>query len=198
MKLRAILVLVIVGAGLNCQVQASGDFSGNANLYLGAKSLDSNDWGDTDNQFAIGGSLDAKKENWPIHLAVEAIGSFGSGSAAGIDITSSVYELGVGVRKYMPIQKSFSVFVGGGPALLFGSIQEDGLRIDQSLNVIDVNRSDSDMGLGFWIGGGVLFNLSDKLNLGASIRYSQGDVKIFDQTRDAGGLLMNLIGGIRF
>ncbi len=199
MKIKLILALgLLLATGAVQRLVAAEGITGNINGYLGSKSLDDDDWGPNDDQLAMGASLDFSKGTWPINMVIEGITSGDSNDTAGIDVTSHVTELAVGVRKYWDVAPAVSFYGGGGPALLIGSIELSGSALNSSDVLVNVDDEDSGTGLGLWIGGGAVFHITPKINLGVNIRQSFGEVEIFDTDLEAGGLLINALAGVRF
>jgi hypothetical protein len=199
MKLKIIFSIVaLIGAALPTFANAAIDARGNFNGYLGMKYLDDEDWGENDDQVAVGISFDMVKQNWPFNLVMEGIVSSDSHDSGPIDTTSSIIELAVGARKYFDFTQNMSLYAGLGPTLFFGMIDEDGVRLAPGPSLENADRDDSGAGVGAWVGGGLIFRPNERLNFGLNIRQSWGEVEIFNRDREAGGLLVNLLGGVRF
>lgn len=177
----ALLLLVLaapVGAAF-----AGGD----ANILLGVKPLDKDDWAPVEDQGALGVEVTFGKESWPVWIAIdyfatadveEDIQVFGFG---GQDIVGSTVEFDLGVRKIWGKKKT-RPFLGGGVGLIGATLDLD---IDD----------DSDATAGLWINGGVFWRLGSRFNIGGTVRYSDAEVTIFGQDVQAGGLTYGLLLG---
>lgn len=164
----------------------------NINFFLGGKTLDRDDWGDADKQGAFGVQTTVTPENWPVSLAFDL---YGSGSTqniyvsnpvpATLDLYESTGEFDVGVRKIWKSGKT-RPFVGGGLAFL-------NAHTERNSGLVIV--SDADVSPGLWLGGGVFWRLGKKINLGFEARFSGGQVQLFGDDIQAGGLYFGALVG---
>lgn len=163
---------------------ATENYTGHALGHLGVKSLNSDDWGKLDDQLAVGASLDFRRPSWPINLALEMIYSADSHESRGVETEVVIAEFAGGVKKYFALARSLDLYVGGGPTIISASM--------------DAATDENDLGIGIWLGTGLLVNLGERFVVGGGLRYSTGDVELFDKNRDAGGMLVHATGGVRF
>ena len=63
-------------------------------------------------------------------------------------------------------------------------------------NNIRTTQDDSDVG--GWIGAGMYYEINPKYVLGLDVRYSRGEVTLFSNKRDAGGIYFGVTGGLQF
>ena len=54
------------------------------------------------------------------------------------------------------------------------------------------------MGLGFWAGAGALYTWGGWFGLGGQVQYTQGQIEVFGQHLNAGGVHVNALIGFRF
>lgn len=172
------LVVLLIGI-----VSASGSFaastSGNVLVSLGQKELEQG-WGEYDSQTAVGASFDIKGKDSPISFVVEHNVSAEINEVNNEDLVVVTSEFSVGIRTYFNREEAAVIpFVGLGVSY-FDATEE---RLNASDRVID----DDDAGSGYWAGAGVLWKISDRVALGATVRHSQGDVNLFGRELDAGG-----------
>jgi len=187
-------VLGITSAGpILLRAAAPSDFTGNISGALGGKSLDHDDWDPNQHQLLYGVQSDFRKTAWPISVAIDYMGSVGEKKRGGAHITGSTHEIAIGVRK---VWESFGVvapFIGAGPAVLVAQTQSS---VD--FNGGHVITEDSDAALGVWAGGGLLFRIDPRFNLGAGVRYSHAREKLFKTNVDAGGTEFMVLAGLHF
>jgi len=158
----------------------SDDFTGNISGYLGQKLLDDKDWGELDSQGSLGMIFDFKKQSWPVSIALDVIISGNEDTENGIKTEAGTMEVDLGVRKIFELSNSsIQPYIGGGIAIIgAGSRNRTG----------DVTLSDEDdTGTGAWIGGGMYYAATKSLNIGLDLRYSEAEVTLFDEDREAGG-----------
>jgi opacity protein-like surface antigen len=166
--------------------------------YLGSKNLNNNDWGTNDRQTAAGVSFDVQPPGSPLCLVVEGVLAGDTHDTGILETKSTTGEYAIGVRNYWNFGERWSLYGGLGPELVAGRIEISGIRVTAPFTLQSVETSDSDTGVGFWVGSGVLYHPTSKLHVGVNVRYSKGKIELFNQDRDAGGLLVNLVAGVRF
>ncbi len=165
----------------------AGDWTGNVSGYLGHKSLDDKDWPQLDSQPAGGVLFDIKRQDWPVSIAFDIIGS------GDVHEDGSQKDEGYTVEKHLGVRKIFDLpnysikpYVGGGVAFTYAEMNDkDG----------STTLSEDDSAVGGWVGGGMYFGLTPHLNLGLDVRYSKAEVTLFDKDREAGGLLAGVTAG---
>jgi opacity protein-like surface antigen len=151
------------------------------------------------------------KHEWPVMLAVDILGSaaddtfsyyyydyaYSYGYNEDVDFHASTFELDLGARKTWEFANSnIRPYIGGGLAGISGHVSVD---VDTPFG--SASDSQSDTGLGYWVGGGIYWKLGQKLNLGFNARYSSADVEFdrFDTGKvDAGGTHVGLLLGWGF
>ena len=173
--------------------------SGNINVLLGVKILDSGDWGDLQAQGAGGVQWDFKAPDWPLSVAIDFLGSYnehkqqfivpGTG-VVGDEWQALTSELDLGVRKHWGQGASIRPFVGGGIAVI-------GAQLEAQTSQYHYLR-DAGLGVGLWVNGGVLWTLSQHFNIGFDARISAAEVELFDQNMQAGGFYLGLLLGYRW
>lgn len=152
--------------------------TGNVNLFLGEKNLDS-DWGIYDDQGEFGILFDISGDYWPVSIAVDLLGSAHTEEYWWGDATASTGELDLGVRKVFDIPgTSFHPYVGGGLAFVSARYEET----DYYGTIYT-----EDDGTGIWLNGGIYWTLGRSFNLGLDLRHSQADVTLDGVEVDAGG-----------
>jgi len=194
-----IVASLILCAGLTSAVPAlAAGPGGNLNLFLGAKTLDENDWlanahGELGLMFDIGG------EDWPVALAVDLLGS--SGDFDGLVYSywdRGIYyyeeevrtrELNLGVRKYWELHGNMHPYFGGGLALV--ELKAKG-RLDGG-----PTYRDSGSGSGLWLGGGIQWRF-EQFNLGFDIRSSFAEVDLASGDYQGGGGHAGVVLGVNW
>ena len=157
-------------------------WTGNANVFLGGKFLDDDEWEPADDQLVLGVQLDARPQDWPVNLALDIRYGFGDGNFFGVEFESNILEFDLGVRKIFEQHPILRPFIGGGLSIVEAEFSGLGL-------------SDDDVGIGFWIGGGFYLLLQEHFNIGLDLRFSTADVTLFGVDADAGGFQVGLLTG---
>lgn len=163
--------------------------------FLGGFKMLEDDWKPAEDQREFGLQVDVLPENWPVNLAVGFL--YGNSAAEDVEIPaggtvtseSNTAELQMGLKKYIFRDGPWRPFLGAGVALLRGEIETRG----------PVSATaDSGMGLGFWASGGTLYVMGDWFVVGGQVQYTQGQVEVFGQDLDAGGLHVDGLVGVTF
>ena len=192
-KLMILIVLIVFAFNANAE---AGDFSGNAYLFAGQKTLDKKDWEPLDEHPEVGAFLDFKKNNWPLSLAFNVlmsrddknlpIQSFGT-----VKLTGTTKEFDIGVRKVWGKQSMLHPYIGGGIALIKAELEYD-------FDNLSISESFDDSGTGFWVDAGVHLYINKSISLGALIKYSQAEATILDTTGEIGGIHAGITAGLHW
>jgi hypothetical protein len=195
MKLSAVAVVILAAASLTVP-PALADADGHVNFFLGQKSLDSDDWAPIDDQFEFGAVMSFGQESWPVHIAVDVLGSVGQEDVyddllGSVTLTGSTFEVDTGVRKIWKKGKTLP-YIGAGVSVIGAA-----LELDNGFSSVDANGG----GFGFWAGGGVFWRLGTRFNIGLDLRYSAAEVDldfgsgVVAHDVSAGGLQLGLLLG---
>lgn len=170
--------------------------SGNIDLFIGQKELDTDFGGgnDIEEQDAAGLFFDWGKESWPVHLALDfVIGSKDvDDSNLNIDLDGSTGEILLGVRWY-PAKKSdthWMPHLGGGLGLISGEVESSSSGPN--------NLAFDDSKLGFWADAGIQYRIGEHFKFGGRAKYSRAklDNPGGNVTEvEAGGLTWGIDGG---
>jgi len=159
--------------------------SGDARLILGQKSLTDDvldDAGvDGQTEWGVAVTLDF---DWPVALTFDLMSSsedstvaFGTSFPLAYQTDVDTMELGIGVRKYWG--DTWKPFAGGGLAFVdLDARQTVSGSLGPGAEFTDTLLDDSDSGLGFWAGGGVLYQINDRFSVGVDVRYTDADVSL--------------------
>lgn len=154
-------------------VCAEPDADGHVNFFLGMKSLASDDWTPTDDQGELGVVMSFGRDDWPVHVAVDALISADEETLADpllglVTLTSTTFEIDVGVRK---IWKKGRVlpYLGAGVGIIGA-----GAEVDAGFASVDA----SDAAIGFWADGGLFWRLGTRFNIGLDLRWSDAEVDL--------------------
>jgi hypothetical protein len=163
------------------------DWTGNLNVFLGVKVLDEDEWDPVEEQDELGIKVDFKHQGWPVSIVIDYLSSSGEETAlmfdpqlgtVEFDIEGEISELNLGVRKIWDQSPHTRPFIGVGISYISAEYKGTALGI---------TVSDSDNGVGIWLGGGVYWTLADHFNIGLEAGFSTADVTLFDVDADAGG-----------
>ena len=189
-----IVVLALVLSFLCASaVSAQNEWTGNVNAFLGRKTLDRSDWEPAERQGELGIEIDFRQKDWPISIAIDVMGASGKGDVVDplfgtIDtFKSRTSEFNIGVRKIWEGAALVRPFIGGGLSYM---------RAEAEVSIPGFgSHTESDSGVGIWLGGGVYFTLGDHFNLGLELKYSKADVTIAGVDTDAGGNHFGILAG---
>ncbi len=166
--------------------QADG-WTGNVSGYLGHKSVDDKDWPNLDSQGSIGVISDFRKQSWPVSIAADLIMSGNEHVSGANEINGGTIETHLGVRKVFTLgNSSFMPYVGGGVALIVAGL-------DNENACVTVDESDSTVGT--WVGAGSYYAVTPSFNIGLDVRYSKGEVTLFNKERKTDGLNAGITAG---
>lgn len=157
-------------------------WTGNINGKLGVKYFDEH-WTDEGGaQFEAGADIDLRKKTWPVNIVLGVSWASTFGPIA--DFTTT--ELKLGVRKIWEPTRSMRPFIGGGLNFVNAEIETD-LDLRMSFADLSVHESESDNGVGAWVGAGVYWTLGNVINLGFEAGYSNTEVTLAGRDANAGG-----------
>jgi len=190
--------LLIPGLAMSQSSSNPDDWTGNVNVFLGAKMLDKDDWEPVDEQFEAGVLIDFKQKSWPVSIAIDflrssdeedvsfAVLNFGTFS---FNLEGNTTEFNLGVRKIWDNLTMVHPFVGGGLAVINAEVKGTALG---------VSVSEDDTGVGVWLEGGAYVTLSEHFNIGAEARWSKAEVTLFNVDGEAGGFHIGALLGFRW
>ena len=181
-----ILVLLLL---ITSETKADA-LSGHIGGFIGLKTMDSNDWPDLDNHFAMGVFFDIKKDSWPVSIVLDITDTGDKHKHNGMEDLGHTTELHFGIRKSFINQDSrIQPYVGGGISSMYA---------EQEFEVNNVSTKQDDSTVGFWLGAGMHYEMNPKFVLGLDVRYSEGEVTLFDEDLNAGGFYTGVTGGYQF
>ncbi len=185
-KRMALTVAVLVTAVSGVQAFDDYAWTGNVNIFLGAKAMDQDDWEPAHEHGQVGLLVDFRRQFWPVNIAVDLLFSNGEGTVGGLDVEATTAELNVGVRKIWDHLSMIRPYVGGGLAMIYA---------EGTVSLAALSESVDDSSLGFWLNGGVYWALGETFNIGIDLRYSAADVTLMGEDVKAGGGHAGLILG---
>jgi len=163
------------------------DWTGDINLFMGAKQLEEDDWEPLEEQDEYGIMLDFKQESWPISIAIDLLSSsdkqtgyyyiYGYGTISAT-LEGETSEFNLGIRKIWDGSPTIRPYIGGGIAMVSAEIKA---------STGGYTASDDDKAMGFWFGGGLYLTLTEHFNLGLDFRQSKAEVTLFGVDGKAGG-----------
>ncbi len=185
---------------------------GQVNLFVGQKDLDLGLAPDEDflspleDQTEYGILFAFEGEDWPIALAIDVLLTPGEDVSAsysyyGYSVSGKIEletrELNAGVRKYFGDR--FQGYVGGGLAYIEAEVTAS-LTVNAPgiPNLPSVSESQSESELGYWLNGGILYRIGERVNIGLDLRYSDASVDIDTESLDIGGLHYGAFVGFRW
>lgn len=177
------LISIITIAGFKTSAYGQSDWTGNVNFFLGAKALE-DEWEPTEEQTEFGVEIDFRQKDWPVNIAIDISGASGEGSIGIFDYESRTSELNIGVRKIWDKSPQVRPFIGGGISFISGEFEWSSL-----------GTSEDDSAMGFWVGGGVYWALTEHFNLGLELKVSSAEITLAGLDVNAGGGHFGLLIG---
>jgi opacity protein-like surface antigen len=182
----AIAMLLLLTTSMTHADELSGHISG----YIGLKTMDSSDWPDLDTHFSMGVVFDIKKDSWPISIVLDLVDTGDKHNHDGMEDLGHTTEYQLGIRKiFMNQHSKIQPYIGGGVSFMYAELEFEE-------NNITTTQDDRDAG--GWFGAGMYYEINPKFVLGLDVRYSHGEVILFDKERDAGGIHTGVTGGFQF
>lgn len=189
MKISRNVLLILAALVLAAQAPVSGQgWGGDADFLLAGKHLDHDDWDPTSHQGELGVLTNWRGPDWPVALAADLLVSGADEDASRGGFTEqrgSTSELDLGVRKVFRTGAHARPYVGGGLGAVSGRIELRGPA---------GTVSDRDSGLGVWLNGGIFWTI-DAFNIGADVRLSSAQVRLFGADKNAGGVHLGMLVG---
>lgn len=170
----AIAIAVTLAAAVAATAKAE-EPTLNTKLFLGAKSINDQQWSAQDKHGSMGLITDIKTGYHGVRVAIDL---FASGSEDDTDsIVKGTYvgEAQLGLRKYCTLNERISPYVGGGVNLAY-AMQEN--------NDGSGKTEDEDGGIGYWMNAGVDLNVTEDLTVGVDFRYATAEVELYNETVD--------------
>ena len=166
-------------------------WTGHASYIFGYKKL-SSDWAPADDQFEFGiFDMDIKRKHWPVSIVGQMLLSYSSQISEFVGSRgdfSGTYEFNIGLRKIWDSRPKFHPFIGGGLSLVGGSTTTQVERYDYV-------QEDNDSGIGYWLGAGFYWVVSESFHTGLNVQYTRADITLFDRELSSGGLHVNILLG---
>lgn len=204
-------LLPVAGVAVLLSASVPADeWKGNVNFMLGPRTAD-DDLAPADEPISFGAAVSFGKVDWPLMIALDVVVSRDEGSDSysypgyyyyydlDVDVEVTTRELAVGVRKFWG--ENVHPFIGGGIELFQTDYQVDASLFGlPSITIFD----DDDTDLAFWANAGIYWDLGDRFNLGAHVRYSDADATIsstapgIDLDLDLSGFHYGVLAGWRW
>ena len=192
MTMKSILTTVATAMLLlmNTALTQAYELSGHVGVLAGAKLLDNSDWPELDKHYSLGFISDVKVASWPISMALDLMDTGGKYTHDGVEDLGHTTEIHLGVRKiFRNHNRKVQPYIGGGLAFMYA---------EQEYEVENMKTKEDDKTAGGWVGVGTYCAVHSRCVLGVDVRYSRGEVSLFDQDREAGGLHAYLTAGFQF
>jgi len=177
------------------QMQQEIKWTGHLNYIFGYKKL-SNDWKPAEDQIEFGlVELDLRRLNWQVSIVGQLLMTYSSDIPERYGFEgdfSGTYEFNLGLRKVWENSSRFHPFLGGGSSIIGGSTTR---QIDRPFGGAMYVQDDNDAGFGYWVGGGFYWVLTERLHTGINAQYTWGEIKLFEEDLNAGGIHLNVIIG---
>lgn len=181
----AVGIAVCLLAGSHVLADSTGDIL----FLIGQKSLEDSETEPVDSGFAFGAIMTFGQTEWPVGIAVDALGYADYEDEPGADIAAVTLEGAVGVRKIWTLGNT-RPYVGAGIGLVAAAV-----KVDYDSSFFDDDEGTGG-GLGPWAGGGVFWRLGSHFDIGLDARWNQVEV---DLDFDEEGTIEDVnVGGVSF
>lgn len=158
----------------------------NFSVFLGQKKLNNDDWEPVDSHTEWGVIADLGRKDSVVNLVVSYVMSEDNATLNGGDFTGETWELGLGLRKLIPLAPDIAPYVEAGVAFMDATLDSA------------VNASSSDSAFGVWGGAGVSFAVGERLTVGVNARYTSASATLLSKDREVGGFHFGVTAGIGF
>jgi outer membrane autotransporter protein len=96
----------------------------------------------------------------------------------------------LGIRKIFTNQdKRIQPYIGGGVSFMYAELE---------FEANNTTEKQDDGATGLWFGAGMYYEINPRFTLGLDVRYSYGEVTLFDKERNVGGIYAGITGGYQF
>ena len=175
---------------LTTSMTNADEWSGHIGGFIGLKALNSSEWPDLDIHNSLGVIFDIKKDSWPISIGLDIIDTGDKHKHDGMEDLGHTTEFHLGVRKIFMNQNSkIQPYIGGGISFMYA---------EQEFEENNITMKQDDRAVGSWYGAGMYYEINPRFVLGLDVRYSYGEVILFDEERNAGGIHTYVTGGFQF
>ena len=181
---------IAMSLAITASMTHANELSGHIGGFIGLKAMNSTDWPGLDTHFAMGIIFDIKKDSWPISIALDVMDTGDKYEHDGQEDLGHTTEFQLGVRKIFVNQHSkIQPYIGGGVSFMSAELEIEN-------NNTTMKQDDRDVG--GWIGAGMYYEINPGFVVGLDLRYSHGEVLLFNEERDAGGIYTGITGGYQF
>jgi len=174
--------LLVIVAGVSRAEAAS--WSGNADLLVGMKYAEKEDFGDANDLEEAGIQTDFMRSDWRFRPAINLLMSRAEDDATNTE--TNIYELQIGVRWYWKPWDMVRVSIGGGFELT--AVTQD----------VGGNEVDKDTDFGVWIAASAQFVFAEHFHIGPQIGLSGSKAEIAGNDVNIGGAHFSLLAGYHF
>lgn len=157
--------IVALLCATSTRIAAASDWTANIKLQYGKRSTDSREWEPVNHDDSAGIEATWGKQDQQLLFATDLYYSTDDKTKTGVKTRLEAYELALGFRKIWEV-KFLRPYAGAGLSLI-----QDELTVSvpaQSVSVPAQKTTGKDRGAGFWLGGGLDFQLGPP-SLGARI-----------------------------
>jgi opacity protein-like surface antigen len=184
----AIALVVTLSPALLTMAEAD-DSIANTKLYFGGKTIDSNAWRAQDGHGTVGLLTDFHTGFHGVRVALDLFGS-GSEENTNSEVKGTyTAEAHLGLRKYFDLQSRMTPFIGGGVNFAYAT---------QTNNDGSGKTEKEDMDTGFWLNGGVDYQVTDHITAGVDLRYATANVELFNESVELNALSTGVSLGYRW
>ena len=183
-------IVIVMLLLLNTSAANAEELTGHIGVFAGGKFMNNSDWGNLDMHNAMGYMFDITKDPWPISIALAIMDTGGLYEHGGMTDLGHTTEYQLGLCKYfVNSNPKLQPYIGGGISYMHAELE---LEVNNSATIDDDNT------VGGWLGAGMYYEINPIFMLGLDVRYSHGEVMLFDKERNAGGVFSGLTVGYHF
>lgn len=147
------------------------------------------EWAPVEDQVGVGLGYDYTVADVPVSFCTGLSLVAGEGSTGGADVGVRSVEVDLGVRRI------WYGFPTVWPYLSAGLVATS---VWAERTIAGNTESESAFGFGGWVGGGFYYRLAKSLTAGFDLRWSRSEVRLFDESANAGGWQARVFLGYRW
>ena len=171
----------------NSFVHADDSWSNRVSILFGQKHLQK-DIFDENKHSAFGIGFDIKKQDWPVSIAIDLVGSGKETNNANSGSDVATGELHLGIRKHW-LFNNIEPYIGGGASLSVTEIT--------NFSGDGIEKQDDDE-IAYWVSTGINWKFDSNIVVGADIRYSDAKAELFNSAIKTSGVYSMVTVGYQF
>lgn len=190
LSIKQLYSVLALSLAATAPVSYADEWQHSVGLSLGQTHIDDASWAGQNNFGSFAINYEMHNATWPVSLTASLYGAGDERNQNNVEATDVLGGLQIGVKKYWQLNASqWQPYVSGGInfATAEKSTKTGSTTIKQSKNRTS-----------YYLGAGLLWNITGSFEAGIDLRYTHVDVTLFDEKVKAGGLFTGISLGYRF